>query len=223
MSIFDRVRRITKANINWLLDKVEVPEQELESKIKELEETIQEGRESAAAYGATFRRLEHEQQQLRQQQQALVQQAQQTLKAGDEATARRALAEKVKLSERIGQIAPGIENGRKTYELLRDNLIRLQEQLKIAKLKLDDLKARKRTAEAQKAFDQHLGQALGVGADGVAFDRLEDEVMQAEAEVEIRQEMHGDALTDIELMQRSRDLQIEAELQSMKDQLENES
>jgi phage shock protein A len=60
MSIFDRIRRIAGANINWLLDKVEVPEQELESKIKELQETIQEGRESAAAYGATFRRLEQE-------------------------------------------------------------------------------------------------------------------------------------------------------------------
>ena len=223
MSILDRVRRITKANINWLLDKVEVPEQELESKIKELEETIQEGRESAAVYGATFRRLEHEQQQLKQKQQDLVKQAEQALKAGDEAAARGVLTEKVKISERIAQIAPGIENGRKTYELLRDNLIRLQEQLKVAKLKLEDLKARKRTAEAQKAFDQHLGQALGVSRDGVAFDRLEDEVMQTEAEVEIRQEMHGGALSDMELMQHSRDLQIEAELQAMKDQLENES
>ena len=49
MSILDRMRRITKANINWLLDKVEPAEQELESKIKELEETVQEGRESAAS------------------------------------------------------------------------------------------------------------------------------------------------------------------------------
>ncbi|MHC4119309.1 MAG: PspA/IM30 family protein [Planctomycetota bacterium] len=49
MSIFDRMRRITKANLNWLLDKVEPAEQELESKIKELAETVQEGRESAAS------------------------------------------------------------------------------------------------------------------------------------------------------------------------------
>lgn len=223
MSIFDRIRRIAGANINWLLDKVEVPEQELESKIKELDETIQEGRESAAAYGATFRRLEHEYEVLRQQQQELAQRAEQALKAGDEATARRALTDKVGLSERAAQIHPGIEKGRKTFEMLRDNLIRLQEQLKMAKLRLADLRARKRTAEAQKEFDQHLSKTMGISGDGVAFDRLEDEVLQTEAEVEIRQEMHGDTLSDIELAQRSRELQVEAELQAMKDQFADES
>ncbi len=223
MSIFDRIRRIAEANINWFLNKVEVPEQELESKIKELEETIQEGRESAAAYGATFRRLEHEYGVLRQREQELTQRAEQALKAGDEATARQALTDKVGLSERAAQIQPGIEKGRKTFEMLRENLIRLQDQLKSARLKLADLKARKRTAEAQKAFDQHLSKTMGLSGNGVAFDRLEDEVLQNEAEVEIRQEMHGDALSDVELAQRSRELQVEAELQAMKDQLADKS
>lgn len=223
MSIFDRVRRIAKANLDWILDKVEVPEQELESKIKELAETIHEGRESAAAYGATFRRLEHEYEQLKLQERELTRRAQQAIKAGDDATARTALTEKVTLSERSAQIQPGIENGRKTFDMLRQNLSQLQEQLKAAKLKLADLRARKRTAQAQKAFDEHLGRVVGVSTDGPAFDRLEDEVMQAEAEVEIRQEMRGDSLSDIELAQRSRDLQVEAELQAMKDQLENQS
>lgn len=223
MSIFDRIRRIAGANINWLLDKVEVPEQELEAKIKELGETIQEGRESAAVYGATFRRLEHEYEALKQRQQELTQRAEQALKAGDEPTARQALTEKVSIAERAAQIQPGLEKGRKTSEMLRDNLMRLQDQLKAARLKLADLKARKRTAEAQKAFDQHLTKTMGLGGENVAFDRLEDEVLQTEAEVEIRQEMHGDALSDVELAQRSRELQIEAELQAMKDQLEDKS
>lgn len=221
MSVFDRIRRITKANINWLLDKVELPEQELESKIKELAEALQEGRESAAAYGATFRRLEHEHEQLERRQRELAKQAAVAVKAGDEAAARQALSEKVRLAERASQIQPGVENGRRTFEKLRDNLIRLQEQLKAARLKLEDLKARRRTAEAQKAFDQHLGQAVGAG--GVGFDRLEDEVLQTEAEVEIRQEMREDSLSDIELAQHSRELQVEAELQALKDELEQES
>jgi phage shock protein A len=219
MSIFDRIRRIAKANMNLLLDKVEVAEQELESKIKELEETIQEGRESAASYGATFKRLEREAEQLSQQQQELTCQAEQALGAGDEDTARRALAEKIKLSERIAQITPGIEQGRRTFEMLRDNIIKLQEQWKAAKLKLQDLKSRKKVAEAQKVFEEHLGKTMAVSGSGVAFDRLEDEVLQAEAEVEIRQEIHGDTLSDMELAERSRSLQVDAELEAMKDRL----
>jgi phage shock protein A len=221
MSVFDRIQRIAKANINWLLDKVEVPEQELESKIKELEETLQQGRESAASYGATFRRLERELEGLRAKQADLVKEAEQAVKAADEKIARKLLTEKVKISERIAQITPGVDQGRKTFELLKDNMIKLQDQLKAAKVKLSDLKARKRAAEAQRAFDQELTKSsAALGSDGAAFERLEDEVMQTEAEVEIRQEIQGDVMSDLELAERSRDLQVEAELQEIKERLE---
>ncbi len=221
MSIFDRVQRIAKANINWLLDKVEPSEQELESKIKEIEETIQQGRESAASYGATFKRLERELDGLRDRQKTLTAEAELAIKGGDEAVARRLLTEKVKLTERITQIQPGVEQGGKTFELLKSNIIKLQDQLKAAKVKHSDLKARKMAAEAQKAFDQKLGTTTATGSGGVAFDRLEDEVAQVEAEVEIRQEIRGDALSDLDLAQKSRDLQVEAELQAIKERLED--
>ncbi len=222
MSIFDRMRRITKANINWLLDKVEPPEKELESKIKEREETVLEGRESAASYGATFKRLQRELEQLERQQSDLKGEAERALKAGDEDAARKALTEKVKLAERISQIRPGVEHGSKSYDLLRDNIVKLQGQLKAAKVKLQDLRARKRVAEAQNAFEQQLGKTMSVGGESMAFDRLEDEVLQTEAEVEIRQEIHGDAMTDMQIAERSRDLQVEAELEAMKDLLEED-
>jgi len=222
MSILDRIRRIAKANINWFLDKVEVPENELESKIKEIEDTIVQGRESAASYGAMFRRLENEQDTLKKQQDELISQAEQALKAGDEVTARKALTEKVKIAERITQIEPGIKQGKETFEKLRDNLIRLQTQLKEAKLKLRDLQARKHSAEAQKAFDKELGRTTGVGG-SVSFERLENEVLQAEAEVEIRQEINSDSMSDQELAEKSRHFQIEAELEALKDKLDSDN
>ena len=222
MSIFERVQRIAKANINWLLDKAEPAEQELAAKMKEIGEAILEGRESAATYGATFRRLETQMEQLTAQQADLTKQAENALKAGDEAAARKALGEKVKLAERIAQMKPGLDRGKQTYQMLRDNLVKLQEQLKAAKLKFEDLKARKRTAEAQKAFDKHFNRAVGMDPDGASFDRLEDDVLQSEAEVEINQELRGDSLTDIELAQKAREMQVEAELQELKEKLQED-
>lgn len=50
------------------------------------------------------------------------------------------------------------------------------------------------------------------------FDRMEDQVMQTEAEADISQEMRGN-YTDAELEQRSRDLQVEAELNAIRQKL----
>ena len=172
--------------------------------------------------GATFKRLAHEVEQLQAQEAEFTKRAETALKAGDEAAARAALTEKVRLTERITQMTPGVEKGRKTYEMLRDNIIKLQTQLKQVKFKLQDLKARKLTADAQVAFDKHLDTATSLNPDGAAFDRLEEQVMQSEAQVEINQELRSDMLTDIELAQRSRELQIDAELQAMKDKIDNE-
>ena len=171
----------------------------------------------------TFAQLmakENEMAQLQQQQDECTRRAEAALKAGDDDAARAALQQKVKLAERTTQMTPGVEKGRKTFEMLRENLTALQQQLKDAKLKLQDLRTRQRLAQAQKAFDDHLQTATGTSPDGVAFDRLEDEVAQSEAEVEIRAQMQGTSLTDVELAQKSRELQVEAELQALKDKLD---
>jgi len=220
MSIFDRVRRIAKANVNWLLDVVEPAQNELDNKIKELEETIHEGRESAASYGATFRRLENELEALKNQLTGLVVKAQTALKAGNETAARAALREKVKLAERIAQMQPGVEKGRKSYEMLRANIIKLQEQLKTAKLKHQDLVARKRAADAQKDFDEKFDKATSLSPDGVSFDRLEEDVLQSEAQVEINQEIRGDSLSELELAEHSRQMQVDSELEALRAELE---
>ena len=54
----------------------------------------------------------------------------------------------------------------------------------------------------------------------MAFDRLEDQVVQTEAEIEICGEMQAGTLNEYELAQKSRDLQVEAELQALKEKLD---
>lgn len=219
MSIFERIQRIAKANMNWLLDKVESPESELESKIKELEDAIAEGRQAAATYGATFRRMEIEAQSLRKQQDELQQKARTALAAGDEPLARKALEDKVLAAQRAAALTPGIEQGGKSYRALMDNLGKLQQQLKAVKAKLAELVSRQRAAEAQKTFGKHFDRGSAATVDGAAFERLEDQVLQAEAEAQIGDEIRRGNLSDLDLEQRSRDLQVDAELQAMKERL----
>jgi phage shock protein A len=218
MSIFDRIQRIAKANVNWLLDKVETPESELESKIKELEDALVEGRQAAATYGATFRRMEIEAQALAKQQDELQRKARAALAAGDEPLARKALEDKLLAGQRAAALAPGIEQGRKSYQTLTDNLGKLQQQLKAAKAKLAELVSRQKAADAQKTFGKYFDRSTAATVDGAAFERMEDQVLQAEAEAQIGEEIRRGTVSDLDLEQRSRDLQVEAELRAMKEE-----
>lgn len=218
MSILDRIRRIAKANMNWLLDQIEPPEQELTSRIGELTEVIQEGKAAAATYGATFRRLERQAEDLRLQEADLTAKAEAAVGAGDETTARALLAQKVQVAERLAQMGPGLAEGRRTYDRLREDLGRLQDALRQARAKLAELRARQRCAEARKAFHEQADAAEST-AEADLLDRLEDDVLQTEAEADVAEDIHtggGD------LEQRSRELQIEAELAAMKDRLSRE-
>jgi len=218
MAIFERIQRIIKANTNWLLDKIEPPQQELESKIRELESAIEEGRECAASYGATFRRMEKQADALAAEQVQWQAKAETAVAGGDDDVAREALSEKVRLGERIAALAPGVDQGKQTYEQLRDNLVHLADQLQAAKTKLAELKARQRAADAHKAFGKQLGNLQDV-AEGDAFERMEDKVLQTEAEVEIQEDIRGQSMSAAELEQRSRELQVDAELRAMKEKL----
>ena len=100
MSILARIGRIARANINWLLDKAEPPEQELQAKINELTEAIQECKAAAGTYGATFRRLEAEAKSLQARQAELLQQAELAVRSGDDDTARKRLAENVSVANK---------------------------------------------------------------------------------------------------------------------------
>ena len=221
MSIFDRIQRIARANLNFLLSRAEDPERMLEEKIRELEGAINEGKEAAAMYGATFRKMEREQERLRQEQGQWQSRAQEAMKAGDDGLARKLLGEKIKSGERLRVLEPGVSQGRATYEQLREGLKTLGEQLTAARLKEQELKGRKAAAQAQKVFGRQVDKVAAAGGMGGEFERFEDQVMHEEAVVEIESEIRGDELGDnLDLEKRSRELQVEAEFQALKATME---
>lgn len=217
MSILQRIQRIAKANINWLLDKAEPAESELKARIDELQQAITDGKAAAATYGATFRKMESELAELTKKQQSFTTSAKQAVTDGDDALARKFLAEKVRLEERITNLTPGLEQGRKTYEHLRENLDNLIDRLRQAKLKLAELNSRKLAAQAREAFNKSVGSVNATYADGEMFERLEQDVIQTEASADITQELNGD---DLDLEAKSRELQIESELEALKQSLD---
>jgi phage shock protein A len=218
MSIIDRIRRIARANINSLLDRADTPEMALEEKIAELEKAVQEAREALAAYAVSMKRVEKEHDSLQAARAEWQRKAEAAVQGGDEKTARRALAERMKADDRLRPLAPSVQRNRDTYDELKQNLVTLNDQLAATRARLTELKSRQRAAEAQKVFGRKV-EDVGDRVTGADFERLEDAVSQAEIEVEIEREVRGEMVDAAGLEKRSRDLELDAELRALKDKV----
>ncbi len=219
MSILDRVRRLTRANVNDILDRFDKPETGLKQKIRELENTISEAKESAAGFAASLRKLEKDHEHGKRMRAEWQHKAETAIKGGNEALARRALDERVKADERIKTLEPTIEKSRKTYEQLRNNLGTLTDQLQSTRMRLSELKSRKQAANAHKAFGQQMDRSAKVGVAESDFDKFEDEVVQTEVEADIEAEIRGD-LNDVTSHDKySHDLEVESELKALKNKV----
>lgn len=217
MSIFERLRRITQANVHHVLDKMESPEKMLKDSIRTMEDALKEAKQAAADYALTLKKAEKEQEQLKRLRAEWQHKAEEAVRLGDDHLARTALQEKGKAEERAKSLQPSIDERGKRYGELRENLAKLQDQLKEAQIKLSDLQSRKQAASAQKTFDQHLGKAAGGAASG--FDKFESDVIQSEAEAEIEHDLKGIGDAEAGLSEKAAELQVDAELEELKKRL----
>jgi phage shock protein A len=218
MAILERIQRIARANLAQLLDRAESPEDEISHHIGELESAAHEAKNALAGFAVTVKRQEQANDDLRKTRDAWQARAESALKAGDEELARRALGERLKVETRLEALQPVLEGRRKTYDELRDDLVRIHDQLHQARAKLVDLRSRKLAAAAEQSVTQRVSSLGSVETDG--FERLEDEVLAAESAVEIERELAG-TLTPMsqQLEQDARTRQIDDELASLKFQL----
>ncbi|MCC5842753.1 MAG: PspA/IM30 family protein [Verrucomicrobia bacterium] len=216
MAILERIRRIAKGNITQWLNQVETPEAEVLAKITELENASTEAKNALAGFAVTYKRLEKNLDSLRASRDDLAARAEASLTAGDETTARRALAEKVKTEERIQNLEPVLTSRRETYDELKENLVEIQDQLNQARSYMMDLRARKRAADAEKSMGRQLDNLRSPGELG--FERLEDAVLELESQVEIDREMRGEFRPHDSTAER-RDLKVDAEMAALKAKL----
>jgi phage shock protein A len=218
MAILERIQRIARANLAQLLDRAESPEDEVSHHIAALESAAREAKDALAGFAVTVKRQEQANEDLRETRDAWQARAEAALKAGDEGMARRALGERLKVDTRLEALEPVLEGRRKTYDELRDDLVRIHDQLHQARTKLVDLRARKLAAAAEQSVTERVS-SLGAGETN-GFERLEDEVLAAESAAEIERELAG-TLTPLreKLEQNAQSRKIDDALASLKLQL----
>ncbi len=189
MATLERIQRIARANLAQLLDRAESPEDEITSHIGALEAAAREAKDALAGFAVTVKRQEQGNETLRKTRDEWQARAESALQAGDEALARRALGERLKVETRLAALEPVLAGRRQTYDELRDDLVRIHDQLHQARATLMDLRTRKLAAAAEQTMTQRMSSVDGAGLAGM--ERLEDEVLAAEAAAGIERDMRG--------------------------------
>jgi phage shock protein A len=188
MSIFKRIRDISSATINDLIDKAEDPVKMLNQYLRDMEKDIADAEVGVAKQISIEKRFKQQYEEANEMVEKRGEQAMNALEAGNEDLARRALQDKKDHQEKADDFKNQYDNAKSNADQLRRQLQEMKDEFIKLKNKKDTLVARAESAKAQK----HINQAMsGFGRDNGAkgFERMNEKVLQMEAEAEASQDL----------------------------------
>lgn len=190
MGLFKRVSDNIRANLNSLLDKAEDPEKMLDQYLRDMEEDIADAEAAVArqlAVAWKFKAQWDDVSALAEKRQG---QAIEALKREREDLARKALEDKRINNLKAEDYRQQYENCKLMVEELKSELQEMKKEYDKLRIKRDTLAARVQSARAQKEI---YGLTNGFKPDSTRrnFERMEDKVLQLEAEVRVARELTG--------------------------------
>jgi phage shock protein A len=224
MGIMDRVATVIKSNLNYLINKAEDPEKMLDQILIQMRQQLVEAKREVAVAIADEKRLGMQLEAELEQVQEWQRRATMAVQKGEDDLAREALRRKADHE----QIAIGYKKQwdaqSASTENLKNALRALSQKIEEAGRKKNLLVARQKRAEAQK----HVHEVMTGLTDTSAFEsfdrmasRVEQIEAQADAAVEISQDLSGDAMEQrFRALESSTD--VEQELHALKAKVQKE-
>jgi phage shock protein A len=205
MGIFGRLASLIKSNLNDLISKSEDPEKMLNQVILEMNTQLGEAKKQVALSIADEKRLAKQFETERATAEEWERKAMMAVRAGDDGLAKEALLRQGEHGSLSAEFERQWHKQKTAVEQLKTALRTLNNKIEEAKRKKNVLVARKKRAEAQKAIHETM-QGLSNDSAFETFNRMEEKIVQMEAEAdaqtEVAEQYSGDALA-----QRFKDLE----------------
>lgn len=219
MSLFKRINDNIRANINALLDKAEDPAKLLNQYLLDMEDDIVDAESAVARQLVAVHKFKSQYEEAAEMVAKREAQAMEALQKDREDLARRALEDKALHKVRLEDYKVQYEKSSATAEMLKSQLREMKDEYERLKAKRDTLIARAEAARAQKEISSLTG-GIGKGKSRHGFDRMEEKVMQMEAEAQVASETAGTSQAlDKELAALGGSEDIDRELAEMKQKL----
>lgn len=218
MGIFDRLGRIIRANLNSLASQAEDPEKILEQTVLDMQEDLIKLRQAVAQAIATQKRTERQCSQAQTNSEEWYRRAELALQKGDEVLAREALSRRKAFADTAQALQTQIDQQSGIVTKLKDNMRTLESKLSEAKTKKDMYIARARSAQASQRLNEMLGN-VGTRDSMAAFERMEERVLQMEAQADAVAELNSGSDLDRRFKALESNSNVDADLAALKAQL----
>ena len=186
MGVFQRIKDMTKASVHDWLDKLEDPIVMLNQYLRDMETEIREAEVTVARQMAAERRLK---QRLDEAVRSGVEReaaAEQALRSGNEALARKLLEDKVQFGRSAEELANQHAQASAQVSELTAQLHEMKEEYYKLRNKRNELSARAQMAKARKQLAQVSSlHTIESGQASRGFQRMEEKILQMEAEADV--------------------------------------
>lgn len=190
MGIFSRLGTLIKSNLNDLISKAEDPQKMLNQIVLDMQNQLVEAKKQVAISIADEKRLKKQWDEQIELSKEWERKAMLAVRSGDDALAKEALSRKQEHDRMQGELAKQWQLQKDAVEKLKEQLRTLNDKIEEAKRKKNILIARQKRAEAQKAIQDTM-RGLSDTSAFDTFDRMTQKVDQIEAEAEASTELAG--------------------------------
>ncbi|MCP3025441.1 PspA/IM30 family protein [Halobacillus sp. A5] len=216
---FNRVKTVVGSELNSMLDKAEDPVKMLEQFMRDMENDIRDAETAVAKQIANEKMLKRKYDDSQALADKRMKQAEKAIEAGNEDLARRALEDKNNQQEQADQLKGSYEGAEQDSANLRKKLDEMKKEYQEMKLKKDSLKARAESAQTRTKMNRTMS-SIGSDESRQGFDRMEERVMQYEAEAETSEDLSkSNRSLDDEFEELDKNDSVDDELAALKKKL----
>lgn len=220
--MFKRVKTLMSSELNAALDKAEDPVKMLEQFMRDMEADMREAETAVAKQIANEKMLKKKWDDANAMVEKRQEQAVKALEADNDELAKRALEDKKDHEAKAETMKESYERAKADADTLRSKLDEMKEEHRQMKLKKDSLKARAESAKTKTKINRAMS---SVGSDDSkrGFERMEEKVLQYEAEAETSDDMRSESRSlDDELDALDKGNGIDDELAELKKKMGKE-